>query len=172
MRQEYSAGSAGFILGSLPHCKTTGVPPCSPCQSRRRATEQRETSQTAGQRRPDGGLGTEGRRVWRGGAGGNKLIGLSLDLEELHSASRALEAPVDEALAGNQELQSYVQRLDSGLVDEDQEPLDELNYLTEDDLPSEIPSSDVALRELDEFLRQNQQDPGPNSGSDDPSDSA
>ena len=39
-------------------------------------------------------------------------------------------------------------------------------------LPSEIPSSDVALRELEEFLRQNQQDPGPNSGSDDPSDSA
>ena len=128
-----------------------GVPPCSPCQSRRRATEQRETSQTAGQRRPDGGLGTEGRRVWRGGAGGDKLIGLSIDLEELHS---------------------YVQRLDSGLVDEDQEPPDELNYLTEDDLPSEIPSSDVALRELEEFLRQNQQDPGPNSGSDDPSDSA
>jgi hypothetical protein len=47
---------------------------------------------------------------------------------------------------------------------------DELDYLTEDDLPSEIPSSDVALRELEEFLRQNQQDPGPNSGSDDPSD--
>ena len=37
------------------------------------------------------------------------------------------EAWVDEALAGNQELQSYVQRLDSGLVDEDQEPPDELN---------------------------------------------
>jgi hypothetical protein len=149
-----------------------GVPPCSPCQRRRRATEQRETSQTAGQHHPDGGLGTEGRRVWRGGAGGDKLIGLSIDLEELHSASRALEARVDEALAGNQELQSYVQRLDSGLVDEDQEPPDELNYLTEEDLPSEIPSSDVALRELEEFLRQNQQDPGPNSGSDDPSDSA
>ena len=47
-------------------------------------------------------------------------------MEELHSASRALEARVDEALAGNQELQSYVQRLDSGLVDEDQEPPDEL----------------------------------------------
>ena len=68
----------------------------------------------------------------RGGAfgvavlGGDKLIGLSIDLEELHSASRALEARVDEALAGNQELQSYVQRLDSGLVDEDQEPPDEL----------------------------------------------
>jgi hypothetical protein len=103
---------------------------------------------------------------------GDKLIGLSIDLEELHSASRALEARVDEALAGNQKLQSYVQHLDSGLVDEDQEPLDELNYLTEDDLPSEIPSSDVALRELEEYLRQHQQGPGLNSGSDDPSDSA
>jgi hypothetical protein len=47
-----------------------------------------------------------------------------------------------------------------------------LNYLTEDDLPSEIPSSDVVLRELEELLHQNQQDPGPNSGSNDPSDSA
>jgi hypothetical protein len=149
-----------------------GVPPCSPCQSRRRATEQRETSQTAGQRRPDGGLGTEGRRVWRGGAGGDKLIGLSIDLEELHSASRALEARVAEALAGNQELPSDVQRLDSGLVDEDQEPPDALNSRTEDDLPSEIPSSDGARREFEEFLRQHQQDPGPNSGSDDPSDAA
>jgi hypothetical protein len=143
MRQEYSAGSAGFILGSLPRCKTKWH------QTRSYAA----------------------RLAWRRW-GGDKLIGLSIDLEELHSASRALEARVDEALAGNQELQSYVQRLDSGLVDEDQEPPDELNYLTEDDLPSEIPSSDVALRELEEFLRQNQQDPGPNSGSDDPSDSA
>ena len=58
-----------------------------------------------------------------------------------------------EALASNQELQSDVQRLDSGLVDEDQEPPDALNSLTEDDLPSEIPSSDVVLRELEEFLR-------------------
>ncbi len=104
--------------------------------------------------------------------GRDKLIGISIDLEELHSASWAFEARVDEALAGNQELQRYVQRLDSGLVDEDQEPPDELNYLTEDDLPSEIPSSDGALREIEEFLRQNQQDPSPNSGSDDPSDSA
>ena len=71
---------------------------------------------------------------------------------------------MDEALAGNRELQSDVQCLDSGLVDEEQEPPDELNSLTEDDLPSEIPSSDVALRELEEFWRQHQQDPSPNSG--------
>ena len=51
-------------------------------------------------------------------------------------------------------------------------PLDGLNYLTEDDLPSKIPDSDVALHALEEFLRQHQQDPSPNSGSDDPSDSA
>ncbi len=48
-------------------------------------------------------MGAWGRR---GGAfgvaalGGDKLIGLSIDLEELHSASLALEARVDEALAG------------------------------------------------------------------------
>jgi len=47
----------------------------------------------------------------------------------------------------------------------------ELNYLTEDDLPSEIPSSDVVLREIEEFLRQSAR-PSPNSGSGDPSDSA
>jgi hypothetical protein len=108
--------------------------------------------------------------VWR--RWGDKLIGRSIDSEELHSASRALEVWVNEVLAGNQELQSYVQRLDRGLVDEDQEPPRGLNYLSEDDLPSEIPSSDVVLREIEEFLRQNQQDPDPNSGSDDPSDSA
>ena len=50
-------------------------------------------------------------------------------------------------------------------------PPDELNYLTEDDLPSEIPGSDVALHEIEEFLRQHQQDRGPNSGSDAPGDS-
>jgi hypothetical protein len=57
-------------------------------------------------------------------------------------------------------------RLDSGLVD------DELNDLTEDDLPGEILSSDVALRELEECLHQHQQNSGPHSGSDDSSDSA
>jgi hypothetical protein len=36
----------------------------------------------------------------------------------------------------------------------------------------DLPSVGATLRELEEFLRQHQQDPGPNSGSDDPSDSA
>ena len=35
-----------------------------------------------------------------------------------------------------------------------------------------LPLVGATLRELEEFLRQNPQDPGPNSGSDDPSDSA
>jgi hypothetical protein len=93
----------------------SGMPSCSPCQSRRRATEQRETLQTAGQHRPDEG---------------------------------------------------------SGLEHEDQEPPNELNHPTKDDLPSEIPSSDIAPRELEECLRQHQQDRGPNRSSDDPRDSA
>jgi hypothetical protein len=41
---------------------------------------------------------------------------------------------------------------------------DELPSLTEDGLPSEIPGADVALREIEEFLRQHQQDPGVHSG--------
>ena len=35
-----------------------------------------------------------------------------------------------------------------------------------------LPSVGATLRELEEFLCQNQRDPGPNRGSDDPSDSA
>jgi proteasome assembly chaperone (PAC2) family protein len=83
------------------------------------------------------------------------LVGLTLDLAELKSASRALEARVDEALAGNDELQSYVQRLDQGLdVDE---PPDDFAALIEDEAPTEIPSSDVVLRELEDFLRRSKQ---------------
>ena len=76
------------------------------------------------------------------------------------------------ALAGNQELQSAGQRRHSGLVEEDQEPPNALHSLIEDDLPSASPSSDVVLREREACLRQHQQDPGPNSGSDEPSDAA
>jgi proteasome assembly chaperone (PAC2) family protein len=92
------------------------------------------------------------------------LVGLSLDLDELRGASRALEARVDEALAGNEELQSYVERLDQGLIDE--EPPDDLADLIEEEPTGEIPSSDVVLRELEEFLRQSQR-PQPDDGDDD-----
>ena len=47
---------------------------------------------------------------------------------------------VDKALAGNQELQSYVQHHDSGLVDEDQALPDELNYLTGTLCPARFPA--------------------------------
>jgi proteasome assembly chaperone (PAC2) family protein len=84
------------------------------------------------------------------------LVNLPLDLAELKSASRALEARVDEALAGNDELQRFVERLDRGL--EEDEPPDETVMAEE---PGEIPSSEVVLRELEEFLRQSQQPPQP-----------
>lgn len=93
------------------------------------------------------------------------LVGLSLDLEELKGASRALEARVDEALAGNEELLSYVQRLDAGLVDD--EPAEEALELTQEETPREMPSSDIVLRELEEFLRQNQRE---SRASDEPDD--
>lgn len=47
-----------------------------------------------------------------------------------------------------------------------------MNSLTEDDLPSEIPSTDGARREIEECLRLQQQAPGPHSRSDAPSDAA
>jgi len=110
------------------------------------------------------------------------LFPLQLDCDyqvRVHSPFRAMHLAIEHVLSsfaahapGAARLIVKLHPLDSGLVDEDQEPPDELNYLTEDDLPSEIPSSDVVLRELEAFLRQHQQDPGPNSGSDDPSDSA
>jgi len=97
----------------------------------------------------------------------NALVGLSLDLDELSGAGRALEARVDEALAGNEELQRYVSRLDQGLIDD--EPPDEPAAVGDEEPPTEIPSSDVVLRELEEFLRQSQQESRqPDSPQDDP----
>ncbi len=58
------------------------------------------------------------------------------------------------------------------MVYADQEPTNTLNSLIEDDLPSARPSSDVVLRELEEFSRQHPQAPNPHDGSDEPSDSA
>ena len=95
----------------------------------------------------------------------NALVGLSLDLDELKGASLALEARVDEALSGNHELQTYVERLDAGMVDD--EPPDDLANLSDDEPPGEIPSSDVVLRELEDFLRRNQQEQQ-KSGEDEP----
>ena len=98
----------------------------------------------------------------------NALVGLSLDLDELQVASLALETQVDAALSGDQELQSYVQRLDAGMVDD--EPPEDLANLVEEEQepPGEIPSSDVVLRELEDFLRRNQREQ--KSGENEPDD--
>ena len=95
----------------------------------------------------------------------NALVGLSLDLDELKGASRALEARVDEALSGNDELQRYVSQLDQGIVDD--EPPDEALTSIEEAPPTEIPPSDVVLRELEEFLRRNQRQSQPTDEPDD-----
>lgn len=85
----------------------------------------------------------------------NELVGLELDLEELRAASRALEARVDEALAGNEELQNYIQRLEQDLVPDEPEE----QAAARETEPSEIPSTEVVLRELEEFLRQSNKGP-------------
>jgi proteasome assembly chaperone (PAC2) family protein len=83
------------------------------------------------------------------------LVDVPLDLDELKGASRALEARVDEALSGNDELQSYVGRLDAGQLDA--EPPDEPAALLED-VPTEIPSTDVILQQVEELLRSKERD--------------
>jgi hypothetical protein len=78
------------------------------------------------------------------------LVDVPIDLDELQGASRALEARVDEALSGNDELQSYVGRLDAGQLDA--EPPDDPAALLEE-VPTEIPSTDVILQQVEELLR-------------------
>ena len=76
-------------MEALPRILVAGVPGCVQVLERMLGSSAHILeAQTAVQRRPDGGLVTEGRRVGRSGAGGDKLIGLLIDLEELRPAPR------------------------------------------------------------------------------------
>lgn len=88
------------------------------------------------------------------------LVGVPLDLTELQGASRALEARVDEALAGNDELQKYVGQLDAGHLDA--EPPDEAAMIADE--PTEIPSTDVILQQVEELLRSAEREPPGDEG--------
>jgi proteasome assembly chaperone (PAC2) family protein len=79
------------------------------------------------------------------------LLDLTLDLEEMRGAARALELRVERLLEDNAELREYVRQLDAG-----QEPTIEPE-LVEDEPPPEIPSPEAVVRELEEFLREQQQ---------------
>jgi proteasome assembly chaperone (PAC2) family protein len=80
-------------------------------------------------------------------------LDLPLELGEMRGAARALEARVDQLLADNRELQEYVRRLEAGAEsDEARERGGEQPGLME------MPSPEAVVRELEEFLRQQQRE--------------
>ncbi len=77
------------------------------------------------------------------------LLDVAIDLEELRGAAHALELRVERLLEDNAELREYVRQLDAG-----QEPTVEPEPV--DATPGEMPSPEAVVRELEEFLRQQQ----------------
>jgi proteasome assembly chaperone (PAC2) family protein len=74
------------------------------------------------------------------------LFSLDLDLRELRGAADRFEAEVSEAVAGDPDAAAYVRQLEER-ADAQQEPLDV------EPPPPPLPSSDVVVKELEEFLR-------------------
>lgn len=75
----------------------------------------------------------------------DSLFGLSLDLRDLHSAAQRFEAEVSEAVAGDEDAAAYVRQLEER---SDAEP-----EATPEPPSQPLPSGDVVVRELEEFLR-------------------
>jgi proteasome assembly chaperone (PAC2) family protein len=83
------------------------------------------------------------------------VLDLPLELGEMRGAARALEARVDQLLADNRELQEYVRRLEAGVESSERaEPSGEQPGLMD------MPSPEAVVRELEEFLRQQQREGG------------
>jgi vacuolar-type H+-ATPase subunit I/STV1 len=80
----------------------------------------------------------------------SELLDLPVDLEEMRGAARALELRVDRLLADNSELQEYVRQLEASEERTAEPPAPQGE-------PSEIPSPEAVVKELEEFLRQEQQ---------------
>lgn len=76
------------------------------------------------------------------------MVGLDVNLTDLAEAATAFEAQVNGVLADNQEMATYVRRLE-----------EQYDQVTENPTPEpqeELPSSDVVIKELEEFLREQQ----------------
>ena len=78
------------------------------------------------------------------------LLDLPLDLEEMRGASHALELRVERLLADNTELREYVRQLEAS------EATRAEGRPAAPTEPVEIPSAEVVVQELEEFLRQEQ----------------
>ena len=76
------------------------------------------------------------------------LLGIDVDLEPLRSASNAFEEEVAKAVGNDPELSSYVQRLEE---EYDKQEMDRFHP------QPDIPSADVLVQDLEEFLRKKQE---------------
>lgn len=76
-----------------------------------------------------------------------RVLGLRLGIEELEETGRELAGRIDEALRERPDLRAFVEKLQAGIeVDEDE--------LTADEPGEELPSADLVLRDLEQYLRQ------------------
>ena len=75
------------------------------------------------------------------------LVDLDLDLEELRQAGEAFQQEVSKAIDKQSEVGAYVQRL-------------EQRYDAANEPETEVPSSEEMVKELEDFLRSQRQDPG------------
>jgi proteasome assembly chaperone (PAC2) family protein len=80
----------------------------------------------------------------------SELLDLPVDLEEMRGAAHALELRVDRLLADNSELQEYVRQLEAS-EERSAEPPPPRGE------PTEIPSPEAVVQDVEEFFRQEQQ---------------
>lgn len=84
-----------------------------------------------------------------------RLLDLTLDLDDLARRADAFDEQVSQAIAQNPEVAEYVRRL------EQREPGGAINQQEEKPAPpSDLPSSDALIKELEDFLKRQQSDPG------------
>lgn len=90
------------------------------------------------------------------------LVDLDVDLAELGDAAIAFESQVNRAVANNQELATYIRRLEEGY--------DQAQGSPPPGPFKELPSSDVVIQDLEDFLRTQQPPRGPQGGEGDAED--
>lgn len=81
------------------------------------------------------------------------LFDLTLDLSELERQSVAFDSQVNQAIAQNPEVADYVRKLEQremGADDDDEPPASDQASAAP---PTELPSSDVLLKEVEDFFR-------------------
>ena len=78
-----------------------------------------------------------------------ELLGMRLGIEELETTGRELAERIDEALRERPDLRAFVEKLQAGALDDEDDEDDGLDELSE-----ELPSADAVLKDLEQYLRQ------------------